>query len=167
VVAIGSDALTQIHRHFGDPILTPEKTLNRATLRDIIFNTPAEKSWLEGLLHPLIRQYMIQQLEACTTPYAIAVIPLLVETGIPDFVDEVCVVDCSPETQAKRLLSRDNVNIELIEKILTAQASREQRLALAHRIIDNNADEEALLVQLPALHQQWLRRAVIGGQLRS
>jgi dephospho-CoA kinase len=167
VVAIGSPALAQIQKRFGDDILTPEKALNRQKLRDIVFNVPNEKHWLEALLHPMIRQHMAEQLKVCTTPYAIAVIPLLVETGIPEFIDDVCVVDCSTETQRKRLAVRDNLASTMIENMLAAQASRQQRLALANQIINNDEDETALINQLPALHQQWLTQAITDAQLTS
>lgn len=159
VVATGSPALAQIQQHFGDDIITPEKTLNRSKLRDIIFNAPVEKKWLEALLHPLIRQHMVHEVAQSASPYAIAVIPLLIETEIPDFIDEICTIDCSLETQRKRLSLRDNTHTEIIEQILTSQATREQRLFFAEQIINNDEDEENLLKQLPALHQHWQTKA--------
>src|SRR5690606_8477547 len=81
VVEPGTPALNRIAEHFGSRVFTPEGGLDRACLRGIIFTDPDEKQWLEALLHPIINQHIVQQLTAASSPYALLVSPLLLETG--------------------------------------------------------------------------------------
>ena len=82
VVAIGAPALQKIAEHFGPEILQNDGALNRAALREVIFNQPQEKQWLDGLLHPLIHLETQRLLAAIVAPYALWVVPLLVENGL-------------------------------------------------------------------------------------
>lgn len=152
-------ALTDLVAHFGVNILTDEGALNRPALRAHIFQHPKDKQWLETYLHPRIRHTM--QYALAQTPaghYAIAVIPLLQETGVPDYVNRVLVVDCKLETQLKRLIKRDDIDETLARAIIAQQAKREDRLAIADDIIDNSTTEDfeaELKRQCEALHQQY------------
>ncbi len=158
MVALGQPALTLIREHFGDLSLHSDGSLNRAYLKQRIFNDASERTWLNGLLHPLIRQQTQKQIAACTSDYALAVIPLLVETGVPDFVDFVLVVDCSVETQHQRLIVRDQTSSEMTQTIISAQATRDARLLLAHGVIHNELDtsEQKLKQQVEHWHQIFL-----------
>lgn len=153
VVAIGQPALTAIEAHFGGLVLNNDGSLNRSYLRARIFKDANERDWLNNLLHPLIRQEMNKYLSACQSEYVIAVVPLLVETGVPDFVDFVLVVDCSPQTQLQRLLQRDKIDQELAKSIVTAQATRDQRLSAAQGVILNEVDTSIL--QLTQQLNHW------------
>ncbi|MGL5006179.1 MAG: dephospho-CoA kinase [Plesiomonas sp.] len=138
VVAPGSSALHSIITHFGTQVQFADGSLNRAALREIIFADPQQQAWLNQLLHPLINQTMQQQLAAVTSPYALWVVPLLVENNLCKFAHRVLVVDVSPQTQITRTLLRDQVSEQQIKQILNAQASRSDRLAVADDIIDND-----------------------------
>ena len=157
LVEPGMPALTEIVDYFGQGILLATGQMNRALLRSRIFENSADRHWLNGLMHPLIRQAIGQQLDACHSRYALAVIPLLVETGVPSFVDRVVVVDCSQATQHARLMQRDGVDEALAQSMIKAQASREARLAIAQDVLTNDADLITLQAQCDALHQQWLQ----------
>lgn len=156
VVAIGTPGLEQITQHFGPAILNRDGSLNRAELRQRIFSQPEEKNWLEALLHPLIRLQMQTALQQTTSAYALLVVPLLVENHLESMADRVLVVDVDENTQIQRTMQRDNVAAEQAKNILAAQATRQQRLAIADDVIENNVNSEQLLLLVTKLHQKYL-----------
>ena len=156
IVEPGQPALQTIVNHFGGQILLDDGTLNRRALRDIIFNDPEQRRWLEQLTHPLIIERLRQELAAAQSPYVILVAPLLLEANLKGVVDRVLVIDIDPEQQIARTMARDGVSRTQVENILQAQASRAQRLSIADDIIDNSGSLDALHQQLDALHQRYL-----------
>ena len=159
VVEPGTPALAAITEHFGHHILTPEGALNRRELRERIFANPEEKAWLNALLHPLIQQETQRQLRQATSPYALWVVPLLLENKLYERADRVLVVDVSRETQLLRTMQRDNVSREHAENILAAQATREARLAVADDVINNNGTPDAIASDVARLHAHYLELA--------
>ncbi|MEI7374859.1 dephospho-CoA kinase [Dickeya chrysanthemi] len=159
VVAPGQPALAAIVEHFGREILQPDGALNRPALRECIFSSQEDKRWLNALLHPLIQQETQRQLAAVAPPYALWVVPLLVENQLQGKAHRVLVVDVPLETQVQRTMDRDGVSRTQAEKILASQASREQRLACADDIIDNNNNPSLLAPRIAALHQHYLELA--------
>lgn len=156
IVEPGQPALKTIVNHFGSQILLDDGTLNRRVLRDIIFNDPDQRRWLEQLTHPLVIEKLRQELAAAQSPYVILVAPLLLEANLKVIVDRVLVIDTDPEQQIARTMARDGVSRTQVENILQAQASRAQRLSIADDIIDNSGSLDALHQQLDALHQRYL-----------
>lgn len=156
VVEKGSDGLQAIHQHFGDEILTTEGDLNRPELRKRIFTNREEKTWVNQLLHPMIRTRMEHDLKQVTSPYALLVVPLLTENNLQHMVDRVLVVDVDEDTQIERTMTRDKVPMEQAKSILAAQASREHRLAIADDVIKNDAKNQKLLPQITELHKKYL-----------
>jgi len=156
VVEPGTPGLNAIVEHFGADIVRDDQALDRAKLREKIFSNPEEKAWLNGLLHPMIREKMIEDLEQVTSDYALLVVPLLVENKLDSLCDRVLVVDVDPQTQISRTVKRDNVSEEQANAILASQASREQRLALADDVVKNNPDDPDLLLQITDLHEKYL-----------
>ena len=156
VVKQGSEGLKQIEEHFGSDILLKDGSLNRAKLREIIFSNPDEKTWLENLTHPLIREEIKQGLHNSQSPYTILVSPLLVESGQNTFVNRVLVVDAPTELQVERTSQRDNNTPEQVQAIINAQADRETRLSYADDIIINDQDLAHLKREVAKLHQQYL-----------
>jgi len=159
LVSKGTPLLEDIRQHFGDDILDPEGNLNRRALRETVFNDTTARQWLESLLHPAVRQTIIEQLQHSTAPYTLVVIPLLVESGSYPFLDRIAVVDIPESLQVERTVSRDNSSAELVEKILASQASRQTRLAQADDVIDNSGTPDALMRQVNALHERYLQLA--------
>ncbi|KAB7694632.1 dephospho-CoA kinase [Plesiomonas shigelloides] len=159
VVEPGTPALAAIRAHFGTNVLQSDGALDRAALRARIFAKPEEKQWLNALLHPLIGQAMRQALAAARSEYVLWVIPLLVENQLYTEADRVLVVDVSPQTQIQRTHNRDQVPIAQVEQILRAQATREQRLAVADDVINNDGDPSQLSAQVARLHQHYLQLA--------
>ncbi len=156
VVEAGQPALEAIRQRFGDEILQGDGTLDRAQLRQRIFSQPEEKRWLEALLHPLIRQRIVAQLQSPTATYHILVSPLLIETGQTVLVDKVVVVDVDEATQMQRTSQRDQASREQVRKIMASQLPRAERLASADYIIDNNGPRAATRAQVEDLHRALL-----------
>jgi len=156
VVEPNTPGLNAIIEHFGTDIVHDDQTLDRAKLRDRIFSHPEEKAWLNGLLHPMISEKMIEDLKQVTSDYALLVVPLLVENKLDSLCDRVLVVDVEPQTQISRTVKRDNVSEEQAKAILASQASREQRLALADDVVKNNPNDPELLLQITDLHEKYL-----------
>ncbi|GGB87584.1 dephospho-CoA kinase [Marinobacterium zhoushanense] len=159
VVQPGEPALNCIAEHFGTDILMSDGGLNRACLREIIFNDSSEKAWLEGLLHPLIRDRIIERMSQSGAVYLILVSPLLIESGQAQLVEQVIVVDVDEQTQVERTLARDAVDREQVERILAAQMSRQARCARADYLIDNSGDLAALRAQVERVHHALLKQA--------
>ncbi|MDN7126348.1 dephospho-CoA kinase [Pseudidiomarina sp. 1APR75-33.1] len=155
----GTPALAAVTERYGKQALTDDGSLNRGWLREKIFAEPEEKDWLNQLTHPLIRSQLLEELEAAASPYVILSAPLLVENNLTRFCDRVLVVDVSEETQRQRTLARDKVSSDQIEQILAAQASRNERLAAADDVINNEGALSELAPQVKALHQDYLGRA--------
>ena len=156
VVEKGRPSLEEIAKHFGQGILTEEGELDRAKLREIIFNSDEEKNWLESLLHPAIARQIQDELKASSSPYTILVDPLLLETNQKAFCDKVLVVDVHVETQIERTLKRDDVSLDQVQSIIKAQISRDKRLELADEVIVNDKSFEDLQRAVSKLHQQFI-----------
>lgn len=137
VVLPGSEALQAIEAYFGSDYIDNKKQLDRTKLRTRIFSYPEDKLWLNNLLHPLIRQEIITQLNNSKTPYCILVAPLLLENGLQALVNRVLVVDIDENTQIQRTTSRDPSSTEEVNKIIASQIPRSKRLSFANDIIDN------------------------------
>lgn len=160
VVEPGMPALASIANHFANTnIILADGQLNRPLLRDIIFSNADEKKWLETLLHPLIRDWIVSQLQAARGDYVILESPLLFETDQHQLVDTVLLVDIPVELQLERASSRDGNNAEQIQRIIDAQMSRDDRCARADWVLDNTQPLDSLEGSVLKLHQQFVERA--------
>lgn len=156
VVEPGMPALQKITGHFGEQLLLANGTLDRAELRRIVFAKVEERKWLQALLHPLISQYLQDQITKSTSPYCLLVNPLLLESGQASWCDEIVVVDVSEEVQISRTMARDDNSRSQVEAIVAAQLKREDRLAQASRTLTNDGDLPYLYRQVDALHEAFL-----------
>lgn len=162
VVEPGRPALAKIAEHFGIGVLQADGTLNRAALRELIFKDPQQRVWLEGLLHPLIREEIRQYLARAESPYAILVSPLLLETTQHQMVQRILVIDVPEALQIERTVLRDKTNEEQVRAILKVQAGREERLSRADDVIVNDRDPAWLKSEVQRLHHFYL--TLRGGQ---
>lgn len=162
VVEPGRPALAKIVEHFGAQVLQANGELDRGALRGLIFQDPAQRRWLETLLHPLIRQEIISYLARAESPYAILVSPLLVESGQYKMTQRVLVIDAPEQLQIQRTMQRDSTGEEQVQAILKAQASREQRLSHADDVLINDRDPAWLKNEVERLHHFYL--TLRGGQ---
>lgn len=156
VVEPNSYCLSEIQHHFGDEILLEDGALNRRALRDIIFNDPAERRWLEALTHPAIRSEILTQLKSTTSEYALLVHPLLFETKQDMLCNWVIAIDVPLEIQRQRVMSRDKVNQESAEKIIATQLSNKERLEKANFILENAGNLDEMNAKVFKLHQKIL-----------
>ena len=157
VVQPGELALKEVAEAFGNDILLADGNLDRTALKKRIFSDPLAKNQLEGILHPRIRQRILERIDSATdTAYVVADIPLLVESNYPQYFDRVVVVDCPEETQLARVLSRDEMSKAQILSIMASQATRQDRKAAATDIIDNSGDLASLKMQIEKLHESLL-----------
>ncbi|WP_417546763.1 dephospho-CoA kinase [Marinobacter sp.] len=157
VVEPGRPALAHIVDRFGEAMLLDDGTLNRAALRETVFAAPKQRQWLEQLLHPLIRDEIITDLHSATSPYALLVSPLLVESGQNSLTSRVIVVDVPETMQLARTVQRDAVPEAQVRAIMQAQAQREERLRHAHDVLTNDSDLAALHAQVDALHARYMQ----------
>lgn len=156
VVEPESETLKTIIDHFQNETLLVDGQLNRSALRDIIFNNPEHKAWLEGLLHPLINGWISQQLEQPTTsPYVILESPLLFETNQYQMINTTLLVDVAPELQIARASQRDRVNKSQIQAIIDTQMSRQQKVELADFIFDNSLAIDSIEKRVIDFHNQF------------
>lgn len=161
VVAPGEPALAEIRGRFGDGVITDDGSLDRAALRQIVFDAPEERQWLEQLTHPIIRERLVatlQRLQSGASPYALLVSPLLFESGQAALVERTIVVDVPTDMQLSRTLQRDGVSEANVRAILKAQMSREARLAKADDIIDNSHDIAHMKQQVARLDRAYRAR---------
>ncbi len=140
-------------------ILNKDGTLNRRALREHIFAHAEDKNWLNALLHPQIQQETRRQMQLATSSYILWVVPLLVENRLSAKADRVLVVDVPKETQIARTMLRDRVSRQHAEHILAAQATREQRLAVADDVIENMGSPDAIASAVARLHAKYQQLA--------
>ena len=160
LTAADSEALRAIQDAFGDAVMREDGSLDRAQLRRRVFADPQARHQLESILHPRIRQAVGQTLAGLHAPYALIVVPLLVETGAyAGILDRVLVVDCPEDLQIARVMARNDFTRAEVEAILAAQAGRDVRLAAADDVIDNTASTGELRDRVQALHAQYLAQA--------
>jgi dephospho-CoA kinase len=155
----GQECYDEIVRIFGDAILDGNRRIDREQLRERVFDNPDERHRLEAILHPRIRVIVLDKLTALEAPYVIVVVPLLIESGFTDLVDRVLVVDTLENVQIQRTATRSGLSEPEIRKIMSAQASRAQRLQLANDVIENNGDRKQLEAEVERMHQWYLSLA--------
>ena len=159
VVEPGMSALSEIAQHFGDNFLLTNGELDRAALRAVIFANAEEKSWLERLLHPLIRDWIVGQLRSAKGPYVILESPLLFETNQFQLVNTVLLIDLPVELQLERASMRDSSEIEQIQHIIDSQMSRKEKLSKADWIFDNALNQDTMTKRIETLHAEFLALA--------
>ena len=153
----GSKALDQIQKKFGNEILLEDQSLNRARLREIIFDNSEDKTWLEQLLHPEIRHIIQSKLENSSSEYVILVSPLLFETDQQEFCNTTILIDSSLNSQVSRTSKRDSVSEDSVKKIISAQMSRDDKLKIAKIVINNDDSLEQLESNVKKVHENLIK----------
>lgn len=159
LVTPGSPILEDVLAAFGERYRQADGHLDRKALGSRVFADADARRRLEAITHPAIRTELMTRAQDAAGPYVIVMVPLLVETGMIDLVDRVLVVDVSTEVQKQRLAARDGFDAQRIDQILAAQANRQDRLAAADDVIDNNGDLAHLKEQVLARHEAYLALA--------
>lgn len=161
-LAAGSSGLDEVVAAFGAGVLAADGTLDRAAMRRRIFADAGAKRVLEGIVHPRVRTSLQAACQAADSPYAVASIPLLAEVGGRDaypWLRRILVVDAAEATRLARLQARDGIEAGLARRMLEAQASRTERLAIADDVISNDGPPQALATQVAALDRLYRRLA--------
>lgn len=159
---IGHPLLQEIGHAFGAGVINADGSLNRRALGNLVFANPDQRRQLEQILHPPIRREMEHRLRACAAPYAILVIPLLLETRQQDIADIIIVVDLPEQLQIKRVMQRDGLSEDQVRGILAAQCQRSERLAAADYLIDNSGGLDQLIAQVENIHQRLIASSPSG-----
>ncbi len=153
---VGGAAMPAIAAAFGTDFLNADGSLNRSAMRAHVFATPSERARLEAILHPMIHTRTRELGATVAGDYVVFVVPLLVES--PRWrqqVDRIVVVDCEPSVQLQRLVQRTGVTLEQAGQIIAAQATRQQRLAIADVTVQNHSNKAALLQAIDKLHDTF------------
>ena len=160
VIQPGSDGLAAVVTSFGDGVLDASGQLDRPAMRQRVFTDSAARQTLESIIHPRVRQWLLDRALADRGPYCVLAIPLLVE-NIQHYrwIDRVLLVDAPASAQVPRLMARDGVSETLALRMLAQQATRAQRLAAADDVIENHGKESALDEAVAALHKRYLQLA--------
>ena len=152
-------AMPAIRQAFGDGVVADDGRMDRSAMRALAFDDPTSRKRLEAILHPMIRAETQRQIAAAAdSPYAIVVIPLLVEgNSSRNWLDRVAVVDCPVEVQVERVMRRNGLPRSQVEAIIAVQADRDRRLAAADDVVDNGAsDTSGLPERVRTLHAAYL-----------
>ena len=161
ITAPNGSAIPFIQKEFGPDFINSEGALIRDKMRSLVFSDPEARKTLEVITHPLIREETIRQakkLLETKVPYIVFVVPLLLESGNwRPLLDCLVVVDCSEEMQIERVMHRSNLPRNEVERILKAQSSRQERLASADMVIENQSSLENLKAEVTKLHQKILQ----------
>ena len=160
VSASGGAAIESLRDAFGNDAIASDGSMDRDWMRQRVFDNEQERHKLERIVHPIIRQITNEQVMAKPEPYVIIDVPLLIESGNwENRCDRVLVVDCQVQTQIDRVIQRNGFTRERIDSIIAVQATREQRLAAADDVLDNDNELEESLRRVDELHQQYLSLA--------
>ncbi len=162
VVEPDSPGLAAVVEAFGDGVLAADGGLDRAAMRQRVFTNPEARRRLEAIIHPLVRAQLQADCAAAAGAYAIAAIPLLAEGGgrtAYPWLDRIVLVDVPVELQRARLIQRDGADPILADRMIAAQATRAERLAIADDVLVNDGTLAALDDHIAALHQRYLTLA--------
>jgi dephospho-CoA kinase len=156
----GGDAISAIRAAFGDQFIDESGALDRTVMRRLVFGQPEAKRKLESILHPLIRENVSAKIAQLQQPYALLVVPLLVETGAyRDQIARVLVVDCEEALQVTRTMARSLLTEAEVRAIMLQQVSRQARIGVADDVIENSGDISMLIPQVEKLHLYYLSLA--------
>mgnify|MGYP003330590324 FL=1 len=142
---------------FGEQYLDNDKNIDRDLLRKTIFNDSDKKNKLENIIHPQVRFGIEEFIKTSKSDYCIVVVPLIYETRSSSYYDRILVIDCDEEIQINRSAIRDNTENKEIKKIISKQASREERLSIADDVILNNRTLDSLKEEVIKLHKKYIK----------
>ena len=142
---------------FGEQYLDNDKNIDRDLLRKTIFNDSNKKNKLENIIHPQVRSGIEEFIRTSKSDYCIVVVPLIYETKSSSYYDRILVIDCDEEIQINRSTIRDNTENKEIKKIISKQASREERLSIADDVILNNRTLDSLKEEVIKLHKKYIK----------
>lgn len=159
LTAINQPALAAIENYFGKSVISLSGELKRGVLREAIFNNPEKRLWLEGLLHPLIKQYIKNKIKEASGPYVLIEIPLLYNRADYPYLDRILVVIATHEQQIERVMNRDQCSRKQAETILAVQHNEQNSQKIADDLIRNDGTLAKLAKKIENLHCKYLQLA--------
>ena len=159
LVEIDRPCYLEIINAFGPGFLLNNRQLDRAKLRHFIFSDLAAKQQLEAILHPPIRQQLVERSQLVQSPYCILAVPLLIEAKMTDCVDHILVIKTTQQSQLARLCQRDQVSLALANNMVSQQSKHQQNLALADDVIPNDSTIQSLEKAVFQHHEKYLKLA--------
>ena len=143
-------------KSFGNEFIDKKGNVNREQLRTTIFDDKEKKMSLESIIHPLVREEIINFTEQSKSIYKIVMVPLIYETQSSNFYQKIIVIDCDEQEQIERASKRDGKSKKNILSIIKTQASRNERNSIADFIILNDSSIEDLRLKVIQIHQKLL-----------
>ena len=153
---IDTPGFNQVIDFFGSSILDTAGHIDREKLRTTVFNDLEKKTKLESIVHPIVRDLMFNKISKSNSPYSIIMVPLIFESQSMNSYDRILVVDCDESLQSERACGRDGSTIDLINKIINSQCTREERLSIANDVLPNNDTLDVLELKVAKLHKFYL-----------
>jgi dephospho-CoA kinase len=168
LTAANQPLVADIAANFGSAYITADNALNRAAMRDLVFNDNTAREKLNAILHPAIYAQALSQLQANqqhltkTMPYQILVIPLLFESPrYAAHVNRILLINCDEKTQIERVKNRSKLSTTEIKKIMRTQTPRKKQLKLAHDVIENNENVEKLHEKIMLVHEKYINTCIL------
>ncbi|WP_031177539.1 dephospho-CoA kinase [Streptomyces sp. NRRL B-3253] len=163
VVEPGTPGLAAVVEAFGESVLAADGSVDRPKLGEIVFADPERRAVLNGIVHPLVGARSAElQSQAPQDGVVVHDVPLLTENGLAELYDLVIVVDVEPRTQVERLVRSRGMSEEEARARMAAQAGREERLAVADIVIDNEVSLDALRGRVAEVWTELDARAKAG-----
>lgn len=157
LTAPGGTAIPAIRQTFGEASLSADGAMDRPRMRERVFADEAARRQLEAILHPMIRNTVLQAMQRAHGPYILLVVPLLLETGAyRDLISRILVVDVPEAVQKQRTMQRSGLSASTVDAIMASQATRAARLAAADDVVCNLGSPDELQTLINALHQRYL-----------
>lgn len=159
----GQPIMEKIAEAFGRDFLTEDGALNRPAMRERIFANDEDRKKLEAILHPVIHNHALRELDQHReAPYQILAIPLFFETNrYSGLVKRILLVDCDEALQISRTMQRNGMTEHTVRAIIGAQASRSYRRALANDILENNGSIDSLAEKVKELHEKYMQACLL------
>lgn len=158
LTASGGKAIQLIEKNFGTHSIDSNGGMDRKYIRELVFNSPKERKKLESILHPLIREEILEKVRKALGQYSLLSVPLMNKNSVwPTLCDRILLVDCPEEEQIKRVQIRSKLSEAEIKKIISSQSAAIEKLSFADDVIFNFNSLEALQQKVLQLHELYLR----------
>lgn len=163
LTATGGLLIPAIEQTFGKGFINADGALNREKMRQLVFNNPQSRLELEAILHPAIHSEALAQLARNShTPYQILAIPLLIESSrYLKNINRVLVIDSNESSQISRTMQRSRLTEQEVRNIMSAQISRQERLALADDVIENDGNFDDLHNKIVRIHKKYINTCIV------
>lgn len=157
IVEPGTETLSELSRTFGEEILNPDGSLDRGALAKIAFSDPENKKILDQIMHGKVIEILLSRAKAITEePVVFIDVPLLFETGMDRYMDQVWLVDADEDVRIQRVMERDGSSMEDVQKRIRYQSGRDEKIKRSDVVLNNCCDRDILYKQIDErLSELW------------